>query len=128
MTLIIKRDTPADLFNQVLRLVKKNGHYDKVKAIMDYVLPINYRGRELTNYEFDFIAKVNWGGSEGIYLDCYIEGSFDDSNVKRLPVGIFKTLDTDITAFKIMGELAGAMTYYARVYVNSNFNRYEKGA
>lgn len=120
----IKRDTNTILYNEVLKLVKENGHYDKAAQILDYSLAESYKVRELTNYEFDFIAKVNWGGSEGIYIDCYLEGDFDSSQDKRLHVGTLKTLDTSIEAFKIMGELSGALTYYCHIYVNSNLDRY----
>lgn len=120
----IKRDTNIDLFKNVIEMVKSNGHFEKAAAILDYSLPSS-RIRELTNYQFDFRALVNWGSSEGIYMDCYIEGNFDSSDDRKLHVGTFKTLLTSIEAFQIMGELAGALTFYEYQYVNKNLARYE---
>lgn len=124
----IKRDTNKDLMNKVFELVKENGCYEKAGAIMDYFLPEDYRVQELTNYEFDFIATVSFGGNEGIYIDCAIKGGFDE-NTKGdkpgiLPCGTFKTLDENLDAMKIMGELCGALTYFETQYVNKELDRY----
>lgn len=121
----VKRDTSEDLFNNVLELVKKEGHYSKAEEILEYSLVDKLDKIDLTNYEFSFMAIVSWGGSEGIYLDCYIKGDFGCKHTNNLHIGTFKTLDTSIEAFKIMGELSGAMTYYADLYVNQNLKRYE---
>ena len=75
----MKRDTNKTMMLATHQLVEKNGCYEKAAAIMDYFLPESYEIQELTNYEFYFITKVNFGGSEGIYIDCYIKGKFDDS-------------------------------------------------
>ena len=112
----------------VLRLVKENGWYDEAESIMDYFLPEDRYVKELTNYEFDFKAIVEYGGSEGIYLNCYLEGSFDgsnlDDNMATIRCGTFKTLGDSLRHARIMGELAGALTYYARQYLGQNFARY----
>lgn len=124
----IKRDTNTELMNKVFELVKENGCYEKAGAIMDYFLAESYTVQELSNYEFDFIAKVNFGGSEGIYIDCYIEGLFDErttaSKPQRLRCGTFKTLSENLEAMQIMGELTGSLTYYAHKYVNQEIDRY----
>ena len=139
----IKRDTTKDLFHAVLNLVRKNGHYDKAEAIMDYVLPHEFdqfsskEYIELSNYEFDFEASPQFGGSEGIYVSCYLHGKYTENELKeynhstgtletetRRNIGTFKTLKTDIHSMKIMGELCGALVYYASQYVNSNLDRY----
>ncbi|MDD3028085.1 MAG: hypothetical protein PHI41_08585 [Erysipelotrichaceae bacterium] len=122
----IKRDTNTDLMNGIYESVKGSGEYDKAQQIMDYFLPESYRVQELSNYEFDFIAKVSFGGSEGIYIDCYIEGCFDEKvdTPQRLHCGTFKTLADNLSAMKIMGELAGTLTYYADEYLNRELDRY----
>ncbi|MBS3949575.1 MAG: hypothetical protein KGZ53_02765 [Peptococcaceae bacterium] len=122
----IKRDTSATLFYEVIKLVEKSGHCAKATQILDYSLAESCNVRELTDYDFDFKATVVWGRNEGIYIDCYLEGTFDTSGDKRLRAGTFKTLNTSIEAFKTMGEFAGALTYYARDYVDRNLDRYEK--
>ncbi len=124
----ITRDTNTVLMNKVFELVKENGCYEKAGAIMDYFLAEDYKVQELSDYEFDFLVKLNFGGSEGIYLDCYIEGCFRESNAERkterLSCGTFKTLDESLDAMKIMGELAGSLIYFASQYVNKELDRY----
>lgn len=124
----ITRDTNTVLMNKVFELVKENGCYEKAGAIMDYFLAEDYKVQELSDYEFDFLVKLNFGGSEGIYLDCYIEGCFRENNAERkterLSCGTFKTLDESLDAMKIMGELAGSLIYFASQYVNKELDRY----
>lgn len=121
----LKRDTNEDMMQATHDLLVKSGLYGKAENIMDYFLPESYEVRNLTNYEFDFRAVVNFGGSEGIYVDCYIHGIFDDTGkTKDLPCGTYKTLREDREAMMIMGELSGALTYYNHVYVNQELNRY----
>ena len=138
----IKRDTTRDLFNAVLQLVKDKGCYDKAAAIMDYVLPniSEYNSREdieLSNYGFDFHAAPQFGGSEGIYISCWISGEYSEKELKyydankgtaeketRRSVGTFKTLRTDLEAMQIMGELCGYLVFYASQYVNEQIDRY----
>lgn len=111
----------------IFNLVRENGHYDKAEKIIDYFLPESMTVRELTNCEFDFYADVRFGNSEGIYVDCYIKGNFDENNPgdnKVLDCGTFKTLADNITAMKIMGELCGSLVFYGRKYVNQNLDRF----
>lgn len=142
---LMKRDTTDTLFNATLQLVKDNGHYDKAAAIMDYVLPNGHedytrKAIALTNYEFDFVATANFGGSEGIYIDCYIDGEYTEEPIMKVnynenitqgliketarSIGTFKTLRRDLEAMQIMGELCGSLTYYASEYINKNIERY----
>lgn len=123
----IVRDTNTDLMNHVLELVKQSGDYEKAGEIMDYFLAENYEVKELTNYEFDFLAVAKFGGSEGIYLDCWLQGSFDENHrdkIQTIPCGTFKTLRDDLEAMKVMGELAGSLTYHESQYVNRELDRY----
>lgn len=122
-----KRDTNADLMNGIVNLVKENGWYDKARDILDYYLPESSKVREISNYEFDFFAVVNFGSSEGIYIDCYVEGIVDENDatvVEKIPCGTFKTLGDDLTHMRIMGELAGLLTFYAKRYLHRHFARY----
>ncbi len=122
----IKRDTNTDLMNNVFELVKKNGSYDKAEKIMDYFLAESHYIRKLSNYQFDFCAVPSFGGSEGIYIDCYINGIFDENDKEshKLSCGTFKTLETSLSAMQMMGELCGSLTYFARQYVNENLERF----
>lgn len=125
----VLRDTGGDLFSTVVRMARAAGDFDKADAILDYILPREdepeiYEGVKLTAYEFDFLATPNFGGSEGIYVDCYLRGKFDKSGRFSLHVGTLKTLDTSLEACKIMGELCGVLMHYANQYVNRNLHRY----
>ena len=119
-----ERDTPGILFQNVLRLVKEHGHYAEAEPIIDYTLA-DRDERKLTNYGFDFWAVVSPGGSEGIYIDCYLKGIFDQSTSTCCRAGTIKTLREDVDAYRIMGALAGYLTIYARKYVNENLDRFE---
>ena len=124
----IKRDTNEDLMNNVLELVKKCHCYDKAEKIMDYFLAESSKTMKLTDYEFDFDARVQFGSNEGIYIDCSIRGHFDENEpsdkTQILHCGTFKTLGTSLEDMRIMGELAGSLVYFAREYVNKNIDRY----
>ena len=120
----IKRDTPEILFRNTFDLVKRNGHYDHIAPIIDYALPEGHDKREFTRYEFDFMAMPNKGGSEGIYIDCWLQGKFDDSGDKRCKIATIKTLEEGINGFRLMGELSGLLIYYAGIYVNQHLDRY----
>ena len=60
-------------------------------------------------------------------MRCFLEGSFDeydyDSNA-IIPCGTFKTLGDSLRHARIMGRLAGILTYYASYYVTDNFDRF----
>ncbi len=122
------RDTGGSLFSSVIRMVKASGDFDRAGAILDYYLPCEHEegrneGVKLTAYEFDFVPILNYG-SEGIYIDCYLQGKFDGSQRYSLHVGTLKTLKRDLEAEKIMGELCGVLHYYADQYVNRNLRLY----
>lgn len=122
------RDTGGSLFSTVVRLAKADGDFDRAGAILDYYLPNEQEegARErvkLTAYEFDFVPILNYG-SEGIYIDCYLKGKFDESGRSSVHVGTLKTLRRDLDAEKIMGELCGVLHFYENQYVNQNLQRY----
>lgn len=124
----IKRDTNEDLMNNVFELVKKYHCYGKAEKIMDYFQAESYKTIEISDYEFDFDAIVQFGSSEGIYIDCSIRGHFDENEpsdkTQILHCGTFKTLGTSLENMRIMGELAGSLVYFAKEYVNENIDKY----
>ena len=122
------RDTGGGLFSSVIRMAKAGGDFDRAGAILDYYLPCEHEsgareGVVLTAYEFDFVPILSYG-SEGIYIDCYLQGKFDGSQRYSLHVGTLKTPKRDLEAEKIMGELCGVLHYYADQYVNRNLRLY----
>lgn len=122
------RDTGGSLFSTVIRMAKANDNFARAEAILDYYLPCKHEEGikekvKLTAYEFDFVPILNYG-SEGIYIDCYLKGKFDESGRSSLHVGSLKTLQRGLEAEKIMGELSGILHYYENQYVNENLHRY----
>lgn len=112
----------------MIRMAKEAGEFGKAKAILDYILPCEHEESirekvKLTAYEFDFQPCINYG-CEGIFIDCYLMGKFDESGRSKLHVGTLKTLRRDAEAAKIMGELCGVLLHYAFQYVNENLHRY----
>ena len=124
------RDTDGELFCAVYQRAKEHGDLADVEPILDYVLPCEHESISaepvvLTSYEFDFVSIVKFGGSEGIYVDCYLQGRFDQSGRSSLCIGTLKTLRADLEAAQIMGALCGTLMYHASAYVNENLDRYE---
>jgi hypothetical protein len=120
----IKRYTNKELMELIVEKVGKTDDYKKAEAILDYFLPEKFSVVRLTNYEFDFHALADFGGSEGIYLDCWLAGSFDDTDETRCKMGTFKTLRDDLEGMKIMAELGGILNYHLSRFVNQNINSF----
>jgi hypothetical protein len=113
------RMTGGQLFEKIMERAKDNGDVARFDAIKEYVLPEEYETAKLCNYEFDMLPAVGFG-CEGIYIDCYLKGSFDESDRPSLHIGTIKTLSTDLDACKVMGELCGALLYHESKFVNEN--------
>ena len=68
--------TSEDLFNAMLQLARESGKFNRCDAILDYASP----GRQqmpLTDYAFDTLCMPTFGGSEGIYIDVCICGTYN---------------------------------------------------
>ncbi|WP_444658517.1 hypothetical protein ACRQV7_13270 [Caproiciproducens sp. R2] len=120
MNLEKQRMTGGQLFDRIIEQAKENGDLARFDAIDEYILDdTSYKGK-LCSYEFDLLPAMNFGGSEGIYIDCYLKGKFDESGRDSLHIGTIKTLDTNLDACKVMGELCGALMYHENRFVNEN--------
>ena len=115
----------GDLFTDIYQLAERSGELDKLKFIEDYHLGNDdWKRFKITNDNFQIDFIVQFGGSEGIYIDAYISGRFDASGEhKRVSIGTIKTLEDDLGAMKIMGEACGILTFYAAEYLNQNYAR-----
>ncbi len=121
----VKRYTNTELFNAVYQMAEASGELAKLAKIEDYHLAEDYESTILTRYDFDCLFQVNYGGSEGIYIDAYLHGIFDESKEsKRLKLGTIKTLDTSLDAMKIMGEACGILTHFSSQFINSNIDNF----
>lgn len=115
-----QRMTGGQLFDAVMSRARENGDLARFDAINEYMLAEDSKKGKLCSYEFDLLPAVDFGGSEGIYIDCSLQGKFDESGRKSLHIGTIKTLDTGLDACKAMGELCGALLYHESRFVNEN--------
>lgn len=116
------RDRKSTLFKAIIDSAGLD--LDSINQILDYTLANDRNDSFLTDYRFDISPRISFGGSEGIYVDLCLEGSYDDSDSTLSHLGTFKTLRTDLDACRLMGELCGILMYYGTKYVNSNIHRY----
>lgn len=123
-----QRMTGGQLFDAVMARARENGDLVRFDAINEYVLAEDCEKGKLCSYGFDLLPAVDFGGSEGIYIDCSLQGKFDESGRKSLHIGTIKTLDTDLAACKVMGELCGALMYHESKFVNDNLYLFDSNA
>ena len=115
-----QRMTGGQLFERFMECARENDDAARFDEMCDYVLPEDMEKGKLCSYEFDMLPIVNFGCSEGIYIDCSLRGKFDESGRNSLHIGTLKTLRTDLDACKIMGELCGALMYHENSFVGEN--------
>ena len=115
-----QRMTGGELFDRIVNRARENGDLARFDGICEYVLPDDSHKGKLCSYEFDMLPIVNFGGSEGIYIDCGLRGKFDESGRSAMSIGTIKTLSTDLDACKIMGELCGILMYHENQFVNEH--------
>lgn len=103
-----------------------SGHYAKTEDILDYFLPDTLGSpAEISCDDFMFVTKVGFGGSEGIYLDCYAQGRIQADGEKRMwHLGTYKALDTSLSAMQILGEWGGTLTYFASKFLWEHSDRF----
>ena len=125
----IKRDTLVDLFNGMMKMARDAGALAEYDKIADYDCPdcfCDNAKKNITSYEFKTNFIVDYGGSEGIYVDGFLHGALDESGrIQDWHFCTLKTLERDFTAMKLMGEVCGILQYYATEYLNKNLDRYE---
>ena len=123
---VITRETRETLMRGIHQMAVASGHYAKTEAILDYFLPDTLGSpAEVNCDDFMFVTKVGFGGSEGIYLDCYAEGKIQTDGEKGIwHLGTYKTLDTSLSAMQILGEWGGTLTYFASKYLWEHSDRF----
>lgn len=116
--------TTEELYNKICGILKEKG---KIPDILDYGLP-THNPVPITTYEFDFKNNLDYGSSEGIYLDLWME-YFMNGERRVSGVGTFKTLRTDHNAMHIMAGLLADFMIEGSAYVNTNLDDFTwKGA
>lgn len=122
----VARESRESLMKGIHQMAVDSGHYAKAEAILDYFLPETYDSpKTVTCDDFIFVTKVGFGGSEGIYLDCYTEGRIQTDGAKGAwHLGTYRTLDTSLEAMQTLGELGGTLTYFASKYLWEHSDRF----
>ncbi len=107
--------TTRELFNKIRDILKEKG---MLPDILDYGLATD-RPVPIRNCDFELKNNLDYGGSEGIYLDLWMV-SFEDGEKKTCGLGIFKTLDSSGGAMHIMAGLLADFIIEATSYINRN--------
>ena len=107
-------------------MVVNSGNFAAAEAILDYFSPDTYGSpSEIACDDFNVVTEVQFGGNEGIYLDCYAEGRIQpECEKKRWHLGTYKTLATSLSAMQTLGALGGSLTYFASEYLWENDERF----
>ena len=109
--------TTEELFNRINIILKEK---NKLPDILDYGLATS-NPVPIRTYQFDLKHNLAYGGSEGIYLDLWIEYFVNDE--KRISsLGTFKTLDESSEAMHIMATLLADFILEEYAYVNENLD------
>ena len=109
--------TTEELFDKIKGILQEK---DKLPDILDYGLGA-YRPVPIKTYEFDLKSNLAYGGSEGIYLDLWIE-YFEDDKKRTSSIGTFKTLHENDEAMHTMAALLADFILEERAYVNANLD------
>lgn len=94
----------------------------KIPNILDYHLPVSESERvPIVTNNFDVLFHLNYGGSEGIYLDAYIRGAVTSDDVdETYSIGTFKTLEEDDCSMRTMALLGADLICEGGRYIREN--------
>lgn len=110
--------TAAEYFDLICnRLVEKGLMPDE---ILDYRLS-TMDTVPIRSYAFDIRNNLDYGESEGIYLDLAIR-FYEDGEKKCRALGTFKTLHDTPEAMRIMAKLLADFIVEERAYVSANLD------
>ena len=109
--------TTGELFEKICEILKEKG---LMPDILDYGLATDEQ-IPIRTYQFSLRNNLDYGGSEGIYLDLWID-YFEKDERHRRELGTFKTLKEDREAMHIMASLLADFIVEERNYVNGNLD------
>lgn len=107
-----------ELFRMIDGKLKQAG---MLPDILDYGLPTQEH-RSVKTISWDTIGIVNFGSSEGVYLDIYLMGDIGGRQTERVKLGTYKTLSEDKEAFKAMSILNAEFVFAMREFVNAHMD------
>jgi len=124
-----KHETSQSLFAAIMKMARESGHFKEIDEILDYDSASWYdheNRRPITSEEFDTVFSVDYGGSEGIYIDARITGfPFGrESGEFSFHFGTLKTLNRDLQSMMLMGKACGILQHFSHEYVNANIDRF----
>ncbi len=124
----VRRHTTADLFNATIEAARAAGLLAELDPILDYAEP-SLGAQPISNFEFETLFLLRFGGSEGIYIDASIRGVWQEGGTEsQRGIGTIKTLREDRAAMLTMGQVVGALTWCARDYIDSNIDDFAPAA
>lgn len=112
---------PFDRFLAQERFTELCARVDLPK-ILDYTLA-DSKTVEIKSYECNFWNSLNYGTSEGIYLDVGLEFLHPKHTV--IPLGTFKTLEDSQEAMREMARLLADLTYTTFRFMNEHLEDFE---
>lgn len=110
--------TTTELFNKICDILKEK---EEFPDILDYALAEESAPMPITNYEYSLRNNLDYGGSEGIYLDLWIMMHNNNGGQKK-KLGTFKTLKDDQSAMRIMAQLLADFIVEESAYVNAHLD------
>lgn len=112
--------TAAELFLVVMDQLREESKVPD--GLLDYALPTADR-YDLRDYGFDVLGCVNYGSSEGIYIDLFFRGDIGDPQSRMQgEIGTIKTLERSDEAFRQMAILMADFQIAATLFLNSNLD------
>ena len=109
--------TTADLFNEIKTILKNK---NMLPDILDYGIATS-KPVPIRIYEFELKNNLDYGGSEGIYLDLWIE-YYEDNEWLKSDIGTFKTLEDGREAMHAMAGLLADFIIEGTAYINANID------
>lgn len=114
--------TSGEFFTIINNKLKQAG---LLPDILDYSLA-DSKNTPLKSYHWDPIGIVNFGGSEGIYLDVYASGNVTQEGApERVHLGTYKTLESRKPAFQVMSNLNTEFVFTAIDFLNEYMDMFE---
>lgn len=112
--------THEELYNYVNSAIENMLQIRGALEILDYSL-FSSSGEEnkIVKEGDEVFCSIQYGCSEGIYLDIYIINCYDRRRVMQ-PLATYKTLCEGEEDFVAMGEIAGAFQFYADEYISKH--------
>jgi len=109
--------TTKEFFTKINDILKEN---NSLPDILDYGLATR-QSIPMTTYEYSIRNNLDYGGSEDIYLDLWIE-FMQDGEMCKCELGTYKTLRDDKEAMHIMAGLLADFIVTEHTYVNNNLD------